>query len=169
MFNFLTQLIGFIALILLIIVFQREKRSHMLILKILSSIFYGIHFALLGAWTGSAMNVVAAARSYVFKQRTEKKWADNKAWLFAFLILIIVSGIFTWGGYYSLLPMIGTSISTAAFWMKKPRLIRLLCLIGPPFWLVYNIIVQSIAGMVTELLVVISILVGILRFDGKKK
>ena len=168
MFNFLTQLIGFIALILLIIVFQREKRSHMLILKILSSVLYGIHFALLGAWTGSAMNVVAATRSYVFKQRTEKKWADNKAWLFVFFILIVIFGIFTWEGYYSILPMIATSLYTIAFWMKKPRIIRLLSLIGPPFWLIYNIIVNSIAGMATELLLVISILIGIFRFDKRK-
>ena|SRR3989344_4842973 len=119
--TYLAQIIGFIALILLLAVFQREKRSHMFIFKIFSSVFYCIHFALLGAWTGSAMNLVATLRNYVFKQRTEKRWADKMIWLFVFLLIIIVSGIFTWEGYHSILPMIATSIYTITFWMKEPK------------------------------------------------
>jgi len=168
MFNFLTQLIGFIALILLLIVYQKEKRPNILLLKLLSSIFYAIHFALLGAWTGSAMNVVATSRSYVFQQRTKKKLADNKIWLFGFLVIIILSTAFTWEGNHSLLPMIGTLIYTFAFWMKNERWIRLLSLVGIPFWMIYNVMVNSFAGIIAQVFLTISILIGIIRFDKKR-
>ncbi len=167
--DILAQLLGFLGFIAGVIVFQSNHRQKMLFLKILASVLWMAHFALLGAWTGAAMNFIGAGRNYVFKQRINKPWADNKFWLFFFIIVFLLSIIFTWNGVYSLFPAGGMIMGTAAFWMKNPKYIRYLTLISSPLWLIYNIRVNSYAGMVTEGFTIISVLIGIYRFDHRNQ
>lgn len=167
------QLLGFIGFILLIIQFQINDRFKMLLLKTIASFFFAMHFFLLGAMTGSIMNLLAGFRSIIFQYRTTEKWADNKLWLYFFIILFLIFGIITWDGYYTILPMIGVSIGTFAYWMKNPKHIRLVTIFSPPLWFIHNFIVKSYAGMLTDSLVFCSIAIAIYRYDitlsAKKK
>ena len=86
MFIFMAQGIGFIALILTIIVFQSNNRKTMLYLQMAAAFFFSLHFALLGALTGSVTNFIGIGRSYVFAQREDKNWANNYIWLYLFII-----------------------------------------------------------------------------------
>lgn len=169
MTNWIIQGIGFVAFILLLLVFQTNKRRNMLYLKIAASALYALHFGLLGAWTGSAMNVIGVGRNYVFQQRTEKRWADKRYWLYLFIAIFAISGFFTWEGYHSLLPILGMTAGSIGFWMKNPKNTRLLILIASPAWLIYNLIVGSYPGIITEIFLITSVLVGILRFDIVKR
>ena len=64
-----------------------------------------------------------------------------------------------------MLPILAMTIDSFAVWNKKTQYIRLLMLIPRPLWFVYNYTVVSYAGMVTEIFVLFSILIGIIRFD----
>jgi len=163
----LAQIIGFLALSLVILTFQSNKRKTMQHLKIIASGLFFLHFALLGAWTGATMNIITAIRSYIFKDRFSKSWAGKTLWLYFFIIIFIIAGIFTWEGYRSLLPIVGMIIGTIAFWMKSPRQIRLLILFSSPCWLIYNLLVHSYAGIITEIVTLSSVIISMARFSQK--
>lgn len=165
----IAQIIGFIALGLLVILFQKDNRSIMLRLMLVAAALFSVHFLLLGAFTGAAMNGLNVLRSYVFERRNNKKWAKAWWWPFVFVAAVIVLGLVTWGGYRSIFVIIAVSTQTAAFWMNNTRKIRLISLISPPCWFVYNIIVGSVPGMLTEVMILGSLLVGIYRFDISSK
>ena len=80
-------------------------------------------------------------------------------------MLFWVFGIVTWSGYFSILPILAMTIDSFAVWNKKTRNIRLLMMVPRPLWFIYNLIVSSYAGMITEVFVFFSLLVGIIRFD----
>src|SRR3989338_4435143 len=165
MIQLIAQGIGFLALLFVLLSFQKNKRYLILLFMLVAQILFTIHFGLLGAWTGAAMNGIAGLRTYIFNQRETKTCSNNQFWLYLFVVLFWVFGIVTWNGYYSILPILAMTIDSSAVWNKKTQYIRLLMLIPRPLWFLYNYTVVSYAGMITEIFVLFSILVGIIRFD----
>lgn len=161
------QAVGLIAVTISLTIFQSNNRSHMLKLGMLASLFYAIHFLLLGAVTGAVMNLIGGTRSFVFfKFNTGKKRWDV---LIIFIVLAVVGTIMTWQGPISLLAMGGSIGSSFAFWHTKPRHIRRWALLVPPLWFTYDAISGSIPGMLIEVIILCSNLVGEYRFDFRGK
>ena len=161
------QLIGFAGLTFSILSFQQKQRQGILFFQILAALAYFFHFLLLGALTGSVMNLFGAARNVVFYYQ-EKAWAGKKFWVYLFILIYIVSTIFTWKNGYSIFPLVGMIVGTVGFRMKNPKYTRLIMLVSPPCWFTYNLVSGSIPGMLTEVFNIGSIVVGIIRFDLKK-
>ncbi len=154
------QLIGFVGVILLLVMFQVNDRRAMLRIQMVSALTMALHFALLGATTGAAMNVLRSVRNYFFIRYRHKKWLLPVA-----VGVFVTAGVLTWHGWISVLPIAGTAIGTTALWQKNPRVIRFMSIIVPPLWFVYNYINGSYAGMVGDSITFSSILIGIIRFD----
>lgn len=163
----LIQGIGFIAVVLSIAVFQVNKRNRMLVLNIAASLLYTLHFFLLGATTGAAMNFLNAIRYLVFRKVKPSK--QNSWILYIFVLAAGAATTLTWQGLFSLLAMVGTILSTIAYWPAKPRTIRRIALTVPPFWFSYNAVAGSFAGMFVEVFLLVSNLIGQYRFDYKQR
>lgn len=80
---------------------------------------------------------------------------------------MIVVGIFTYQNWISLLMIAAVALNTVSFSFTEPKLVRTTILISSP--LVYNILTGSIGGVINELFTEISSVVGIIRYDIKKK
>ncbi|PIN69412.1 hypothetical protein COV93_05560 [Candidatus Woesearchaeota archaeon CG11_big_fil_rev_8_21_14_0_20_43_8] len=164
--NLIIQGIGIIALIFVVLSFQSKKRYGILMFLWIAQSFFAVHFGLLEAWTAVAMNIIAAVRTYIFSQKDIRGWASKRCWPYLFIILFIAVGPFTWDGYHTLLPIIAQVIESIALWKRSPRIIRIMMLFPRPFWVVYNLMVGSYAGILTEIFVSVSILIGIYRYDS---
>lgn len=168
MLETISQVIGFVGTIVSFIIFQQNKRSRIIGLQILSTSLFAVHYILLGAFTGAALNLIAVTRSIVF-YNNDKKWAKSPAWLWFYIIVSVVASIFTWENWYSILPAIALVLTTIANWMKSETKIRLISFPNSPCWLIYNAITGSVAGVVTECIVMTSLIIGIIRYDILKK
>ena len=162
-----TQIIGIIALTCAVISFQQRTHKRILAFQLAANTVFCIHFIMLGAYTGALLNAVAAFRSLVFVNKG-KSWADNILWLYVFCVISVVAGIITWNGPASILPIAGMICTTVAFWIKKPALVRLTAFPSSPMWLAYNLINNSYAGVITEIINMCSIITAIIRIDTKK-
>ncbi|MCD8086989.1 MAG: YgjV family protein [Oscillospiraceae bacterium] len=84
---------------------------------------------------------------------------------FAFSVLCIVSTVFTWNGLISLLPLLGTIITTAACWTNNAKNIRIANLCSnSPCMLLYDIFIHSWGGVLNESITIMSIIISIHRF-----
>jgi hypothetical protein len=164
-YHLLAQLIGFVAVGFSLLVFQVNNRKTMLTLTIIASVIYTCHFYLLGAYTGSLMNLIGAGRGYAF--RRHPKLQSRKLFLILVILFCIAAAI-TWNGPVSLLPLCGMIAGSFALWQVKTKKIRGLALIAPPLWFTYNVIVGSYPGMLIEVINIGSNLIGIYRFDIQK-
>ncbi|MBE7039760.1 MAG: YgjV family protein [Ruminococcaceae bacterium] len=163
----LSGLVGVIALIVALASFQQNVPKKMVIYQLIANSLFVVHFFMLGAKVGAAINLMSAVRSLIYAQ-TDKKWAGHPAWTVVFVVISILIAVFLWEGWLSLLPVLGALCYTLSFRMKTSKMVRLVSLPSSPCWIVYNAIKGSIPGIITELYVIISILVGMLRFDRKK-
>ena len=66
-----------------------------------------------------------------------------------------------------ILPVIGMTATTFAFRCKTAKATRLLGLVSSPAWLIYNIVNFAIGAICCEVFSLISIIVGLIRLDGK--
>jgi len=163
------QFIGLLGLLLVILSFQQKERGRILTLLYLAQILFTVHFSLLGAWTGAVMNGISAVRTFLFSQKDKFKFIDNPLLLYFFTVIAWIAGIMVWKNIYGILPIIAMTFDNYAVWHKKASKIRLFMIIPRPFWFIYNLNAGSIAGILSELFVFLSVAVCIIRYDLRKR
>ena len=168
MLETVAQIVGFLGTALLFISFQQKKRQGILFFQICSGAVFILHYILLGALTGAALNFIGFSRSIVF-YNSDKKWAKSPWWLVFFIIISGIASAATWAKWYSILPAIAMMLTTVSYWLKNETKIRLVTFPSSPCWLVYNALAGSVAGVITECIVMSSLVIAIIRFDILKK
>lgn len=93
---------------------------------------------------GMAMNVICMIREILFSFRNNYKTLNNIGWPIGFSIVFALSLIFTYKTPLSLLPPIGSVISTMCFYAKNPKLIKIGGALSSVFYIVYySILIPS--------------------------
>lgn len=149
------------------IAFQSSNKKRILDLQGISAGVFAIHFILLGAYSGAGMNAVEVIRNLIFRKVESTK--RKMIFVVAFSLIFITVGFLTWQGPWSLLPIIAQVQATAAVSLKKPKYIRLCFIPVFTLWLIYNSISLSIAGILTEIFDLGTILFAIWRLDIRGK
>lgn len=158
----LTQLIGVIGMVAIVSSFWFKRRRAIIVMQIVGSFSFGVHFLLLGALTAAGVNIIAVLRNILFAKYNS---AARPIWP---LLLVLAVGlslpILLWNGHWvSLLPVGALLCGTIGLWARDEQKIRLRMLAPPPLWIVHNVIVGSIPGVVNELVVLVSIVASWLR------
>lgn len=152
----LSQVFTIIMYILLVATYYCKKREEVLILSLISSLANAIAYILLNAWTGLATCIVALIRNIIFiidekkNGKREKISKTDKAVLIVICILLIITTIFTYDGFWSLFPVFATMLYTYSICQKESKTYKLL---GAPVgicWIIYNAYVMSIFGIILE-------------------
>ena len=157
--------------------YQQKNKSALIAIQATGGALFAIHYLLMGAYAGFLLNSIAVLRGFIFyKERSAKA---GKIWvgiiiglcLAAYALTFTVFGTPATIGNLILesLPTIGMVVLTISFNMTHAGQIRALGFINSAGWLTYNIAHVSIGGIGCEVLCVISIIIGILRHDIKKK
>jgi len=163
----LSNIIGFLGIISTVIIYQQKSRAGLLVCKLVSDIIWFLQYAILGAWSGAAISIIAIIRELVFINRN-KKWANSPVWLVVFLVLSAVCGIITWKNIYSVFPCIASALAVIGFWIGNPRLSRFLSYPISFCMLTYDISNLAFMATANELLTIGSSVIGNIRYDFRK-
>ena len=164
----ISQIIGFIAMALVVYSYQEKKQSRILSWQFRSGILFAISYFFQGGYTGMMMNVIGAGRSFVYSRCENKQWANSIFFPIGFNIAFTVSTIFTWEGWYSMLPLAALVATTLAYRSTNATLVRVVAFPCSVCWLIYNAIIGNISGVATEILDLSSIIIGFCRHDIPK-
>ena len=110
-------LIGVAALIVALTSFQQNTPKKMIVCQLISSTLFTIHFYMIDAPVGAAINLMSAARAVIYSQ-TDKKWAMHPIWTYIFIAISILIAVIFWEGWVSILPVFGAVCYTISFRMK---------------------------------------------------
>lgn len=163
--SWIVQGIGFLASFFVILSFQKKERLTLLLVMLIGLLLFVVHFSLLGAWTGAFMNLIEAGVVFVSFKKETAKWARGSFWPYVFIVAYVAVGVLTYMAPSDALPIIAQIFGALAVWQKNPRALRFTMLIPRPLWFIYNFIVGSYAGMATEVIILCSVLIAIIRFD----
>lgn len=163
----MAQVIGILALIVLMLSFQKNDKKVLLKYQTFSSLLYAIQYVFLSAYTGCLMNLTCMARNIVFNKYNNQKIPFY--WLFIIITLMLVFSLITYIGFISLLPMSAVILYSIAIWYGNLKLIRCTEVVSCSLFIIYNIKVLAITGLVATVIELVAALISIYRFDIKQK
>ena len=161
MLYILAQIIGFIAFFVSLIAYHRKDKKTILINMIIANIINLVHYLLLGAYSGCITKLLAIFRDcfIIFKKNCNNFL--NYFYLIFFIILYIIASIFTFNGILSILPLLAALIYTIFIWNGNELRLKKIAFICYFIWLIYNIFVMSISGIVSNVISIVSTLIAI--------
>ena len=187
-FDLTIQLIGFLAIAFNLIAVQFNTHSKIIAFKTFGSTLFCLQYLLLGAYTGMVMDMIGSVRNIIFAN-TVKKGKSTKNQIIFFSILTLVLGVIsialTWDVSkikwtnnvkiatilmvaVSVISIIAKLLTTVAYGIKNPHIIRMVNLPSCTLWIVYNAVVFSLAGIFNEIITISSIIIAEYRFRKPK-
>jgi hypothetical protein len=175
-----------------IISMQFNTHGMVMLFKSLGSFLFALQYLLLGAFTGMVMDIIGVIRNFVFAYNV-KKGKSNKLWIVLFSAITLIAGvvtiILTWNAMLSaltrwtdnakalttlaviisVLSILAKLLSTIGYGAKSAHAIRMINLPTFSMWVVYNFISFSIAGIISDIMSIISIIIAEIRFRNVPK
>lgn len=100
---------------------------------------------------------------FVDEKKNGKRETINKTDIIILIILYsisIISAIFTYEGFFSLLSVLATMLYTLSVWQKKTKIYKLLGIPVETLLLLYNLYIISIFGVISESILLICAITG---------
>lgn len=180
--DIVAQILSILGCAIMILSFQFKNNRHLFIAQALSALTFGLSYVFLGTYDGAVMNVVALTNGAVlFLGPKFRKKPIMIAICIGFALAPIIS-ILLAGDAWAAKPIlekifgivigIAQIVITIAMWKDDGKIIRNTRLfITSPSWLIYNIVVFSVGGIICEVFSIISIIVSFIRYgkDGFEK
>lgn len=167
-YDIFVQILGLGAAAVFILSFQVRANQLLFILQSTACVLFAIQFALLGGFTGCAGMLLVVARNLTLVMRERWAWVRHWSWMAFWLLIGTLNTWLTWDGLISLLPWFGTAGATVGYWSNNARNIRLANLLCCcPAWLLHNLLILSVGGILNETIALMSIVISIYRYGWK--
>ena len=162
---YLAQLIGLIGLIILLLSFQRNSRKDLLKYQIMSSSFFSVQYLILGAMSGFVMNITMCIRNLIFSKYENVP----KRYITIVVIIMTLLSLLSYDGLISLLPCVGSIMYTISLAKSNLKITRIMNVITCALYIIYDIKVLAIAGLISASIELLSTAFAIYRYDIKRK
>lgn len=147
------NIFGIIGLIFSAVAYHKRQKKKILLDLIISNCFSLLQYLFLQAYTGCITIIISILRNIIAIKKGEK----NKNFvLIIFIILYIVMGILTYNLIFSILLIIASIIYLLGIWDGREDVIRKTGLINMYLWLIYSISTWAIAGVIQNIILIVS-------------
>ncbi len=172
MTDWLPQFIGLSAVVLFLLSYQIKHRQGILIANVLSRALYILQYFLLGAFSGAVLDIMGVFIALVASKKNAGfvKKHTRAVFLSISLFTLLVGGAIAIRNQslLDILPIIGIQLQSGSFWSSKEKTIRIVSLVGAPFWFVYNFASRAYGSAIGDLLSMVSILIAMFKYRSKQ-
>ncbi|MBU3020405.1 YgjV family protein [Aestuariibacter sp. A3R04] len=149
-FEILGQVFGILAFLVAIYSFTHKNDRKLKVSLIVMFSFQTAHFFFLGSITGTIANALNFFRTIISIGSTHRYVGA------IFILLNVTWGVANVKGYIDVLPILGASVGTYAIFYASGIKMRKLFICGAVFWLINNIYLGSIGGVLLEITVILA-------------
>jgi hypothetical protein len=161
-YNLFVQSLAILFLLLFTISYHAKTRKTILSIQLVGIIVLMLHFFLLHAWSGFAMQTIHVIAIILFLFKEKNSWLKSKILLYCFFFIYLILTIITWQGYFSIFSFFGASLGTLGKWQTKPNAIRIILIFAGIFWIAYDLFVNSYGGIIAESILLISAIISLI-------
>jgi len=168
-----SQIVGYLGTAAAIAGFQVKKRELLLLCQIAANLLVSLSFLLLGQVAGGSVCFIATGHT-VWNYILAKKEKNPSLWQnVLFIALYTAASVWSWVTASRFLfpvdifPYLCAMLFLLAITVKNPKTIRLCFLANASLWILYDVLGASfaVANLVTHVLVWISNVISIVRYD----
>ena len=161
------QPFGAVAIVLGFITYQMRTQRSLILVQSTVIVAFCIHYFLIGAYSGMAINAVCLIRNAVYTRRL-KTGARGKTVPIIFVLIQCAMCVLTWEAWYSVLVMAGIGIHTYFLSLDDPQRLKKSIFVTSPMVLAYDVLVCSIGGVIFESVAIISSFIGVMKSRKEK-
>ncbi len=146
-----------------------KHRKLVVILDTISMAAGIVAYILLGADLGLAMSVVILLANFYYLYDEGRRGKNHKLklrdYVFLALVLAIIAGLAVWtyDGPLSLLSVAATVLYEISIWQNNTKVYKFLGIPVALCWMLYNIFIFSVAGILSEGIIFLAAVIGYLR------
>ena len=166
--RFWVNLFGILGILTTVVIYQQKENQRMLVWKLISDLFWVLHYLALGANSVAVVTIVAIMRSIVLLCR-RYRWSQSRAWLAVFMVSSFVLSVLAYKDWTSLLTMFGSQACIVAYWIGRPKITRIVSMPVALMFLVNVTLNGSLWGMLCESFLLASAIIGFIRHDVARK
>lgn len=155
-FYLISQIVGFIAFVISLIAFHRNKKEKIFKTLMVANFLDIMHYLLLGAYSGCFTKIIALVRNEIIILKEKNQKFNNTLVLITLFIIYLISGILTYKNIYSVLPILAAMIYLYFVWNGDELKVKKAAFYCYFLWLIYNICVFSIVGIISNCVSLIS-------------
>lgn len=163
------NMIGGISFIVTLIAYHRKIKKKIFENMIIANVLDVIHYLVLGAYSGFITKVVALIRNFVIVKKEKFKWLSSKLVLVLFIIIYVITGYMTYTNIWSICCILAAIIYLIWCWNGNELQVKKAAFYCYFLWLIYNISVQSYAGITLNVVSIISTYIALMNERKKIK
>lgn len=161
----ISQVLGIIAVTILIISIQFKAKKNIIILIALSNIIFALSFIFLKAYSGALISFILAIQAIItYLYDIKKKKIPSKLIPLYFLISIL-AGFITYKTYIDILPILCSILYVFTIIQTKEKYIRILSLLSILVWIIYMFFTRAYTTMILEIFLLMSTVIAIIKYD----
>lgn len=162
----ISQSIWLLALGFTIVAFTSKKDNIFLLFMIMASFLWWIHFMLLSLLPASFINFFDTIKNYL-----AYKYKQNKKFFIFLIISYLFIGFLTidFDDYFSFIPIFNSILSVFFIFYFKWIKLKLWFILIVSMWFIYNYFWNSIAGMISDIILFVSWWIWIYKIYKSKK
>jgi hypothetical protein len=160
------QIVGICATLVSLAAWQVHTKRSVLFCQCVGNALWILHFFLIGAYVGSILNIVTLILVFsgTDNNQSHVKFYRVGAFFAGAAGFAVAAKFFDWHpALLDLCPFTAVIIYAIAVRLSDIGF-RYVNLLGRPLWLIYNIIHGSVGGTVTEIGLLASSIIGIIRY-----
>lgn len=165
----ISQVVGFIAFIISLVAYHKKKKEKIFETMMLANFLDMVHYLLLGAYSGCITKVIALVRNKIIIIKEKYKKFDSRVVLIILLTVYLISGILTYKNVFSVLPILSAMIYLYFVWNGDELQVKKIAFYCYFLWLIYNICVFSVAGIISNCVSIISTFIAMDNEKSKKR
>lgn len=164
----ISQVVGLVALVIIIIGYSVNIKKKQLFLSIIANIFISISFLFLGTYVSCIGIMISTIRTIIFFIY-ELKFKQVPTWLISiiFLVLIFNSAILM-QSLWDLVPMFSLMLFTLGFRIRKLVYMRLFFIAPLIMFFVYDIVIFAYSDALLKIFELVTIGITTTRFFVRK-
>ena len=159
----IAQLFGIMASCLNGIQTTSIHKENILKYNCLANTVSAIQYILLGAYTGVTSCLLAAARNIVFAHYNKKEKKAPLWVLITYIVITITINIPLYNSWYSIIPVMNIVVFGYCIWQENVTITKLGSMFAGGTGIIYNLIVEAYASIITALIDLIGGTIGFIR------
>ena len=161
------QFFGILVIIANVLSMQMKNKKQIILMFVLGNLFSAINFILLQSYSGAVICFFAIIQTFINKIFENKQQQVPKIIIGIYIVISIILGVITFNNIIDILPMICSVLYTLTIIQEKEKNIRRISLVNIILWMIYDIVCQAYTATISDLLMTISTIIGMYRFDRK--
>lgn len=163
----ISQIICLIAFLISLTVYHKKNKKKILKTSIFTNVLKLVHYLLLNAYSGCITKILGIIRDVIIIKKEKIKFLSSNVYLFLLVFIYVMVSIFTYKGIVSIFPLIAAIIYLIPTWKGEAITVKKAAFISSIFWLIYDISILSITGIISHLFSITSILIALIKYYKK--